>query len=138
MEEEAEASFNPAPGTAGRDLVPLAAAAAIGFQTRGMGTEAGMSMKALNHLLGRSAIDPSVKQAFEEGRILGLLTEYEFAPALWEELSSLEADDFPEYAMLAYRAVRDFERSQEQDGVPSPLAGLTARLSPPGAREEAA
>jgi hypothetical protein len=83
-----------------------------------------MSMKALNHLLGRSAIDPSVKQAFDEGRILGLLAEYEFDPALWEALCSLQAEDFSNYTVMAYRAVEDFERSQEQKDAPSPLAGL--------------
>lgn len=97
-----------------------------------------MSMKALNHLLGRSAIDPSVKQAFDEGRILGLLAEYEFAPALWEELSGLEAVDFSDYAVMAYRVVQDFEKSQEQHEVPSPLEGLKGRPGLGGTREQAA
>jgi hypothetical protein len=95
-------------------------------------------MKSLNHLLGRSAIDPAIKQAFEEGRILDLLAEYEFAPALWEDLRTLEADDFSDYAALAYRLVQEYERSQEDLPVPSPLVGLTGRAVAPRVTEQAA
>ena len=97
-----------------------------------------MSMKALNHLLGRSAIDPTIKEAFEEGRILELLAEYEFAPALWAELTALRAEDFADYAALAYRIVHDFEAAQESLRVPSPLMGLRASLDSVRSKEQAA
>lgn len=97
-----------------------------------------MSMKSLNYLLGRSAIDPAVKRAFEEGRILDLLAEYEFAPALWNDLMALEADSFSDYAALAYRLVQEYERLQEDLRVPSPLVGLSERPLAARAREQAA
>ena len=97
-----------------------------------------MSMKSLNRLLGRSAIDPAVKQAYEEGRILDLLAEYEFAPELWKDLIALRADNFSDYAALAYRLVEEFERAQEDPHVPSPLIGLEAGPEQTRAKEQAA
>jgi hypothetical protein len=97
-----------------------------------------MSMKALNHLLGRSAIDPAVKQAFDEGRILDLLAEHEFAPDLWNKLAALRAEDFSDYAVLAYRMVQEYERAQEELRVPSPLVGLTPKPEYVPAEEQAA
>jgi len=83
-----------------------------------------MSMQALNLLLGRSTIDPSIEQAFVEGRIGDLLAAYGFAPELRAALGELKAETFREFASLAYQAVSGIVGAGAQDGVPSPLEGL--------------
>jgi hypothetical protein len=95
-------------------------------------------MKSLNQLLGRSAIDPTVKQAFEEGRFLDLLAEYDFAPSLWNELAALHASEFSDYAVRAYRIVQEFEAAADRAEVPSPLIGLRAGRASVHSEEQAA
>jgi hypothetical protein len=97
-----------------------------------------MSMKSLNQLLGRSAIDPTVKQAFEEGRFLDLLAEYDFAPSLWNELAALRAGGFSDYAVQAYRIVQDYEAAADRAEIPSPLVGLKAGRALVHSEEQAA
>lgn len=83
-----------------------------------------MSMQALNLLLGRSTIDPSIEQAFVEGRIGDLLAAYGFAPELRAALGELKAETFREFASLAYQAVSGIGGAAAQDAGPSPLEGL--------------
>ncbi len=97
-----------------------------------------MSMKSLNRLLGRSAIDPTVKQAFEEGRFLDLLAEYDFEPSLFNELAALQAAGFSDYAVQAYRIVQEYEAAADRTGVPSPKAGLRAGRGSVRSKEQAA
>jgi hypothetical protein len=83
-----------------------------------------MTMKALDKLLGRSTIDPTIHQAFEEGRLVDLLNEYGFAPEAIKQLRSVEAKDFDEFAEIAFHIV---ERSTEDDQkirIPDPMEGL--------------
>jgi hypothetical protein len=97
-----------------------------------------MSMKSLNQLLGRSAIDPTVKQAFEEGRLLELLAEYDFAPSVWNELAALRASEFSDYAVQAYRIVQEYEDAADRAEIPSPLIGLRAERARVHSEEQAA
>jgi hypothetical protein len=81
-------------------------------------------MEALNHLLGRSAIDPGVARAFEAGRIGELLAKYDFFPSLLEALTALTADTFEEFAKRAYQLVDGLEEAKLRAQVPSPAEGL--------------
>lgn len=83
-----------------------------------------MSMQALNRLLGRSTIDPTIEQAFLDGRIEELLTECGFAPELRSTLGELKAETFREFASLAYQSVSGTGAGL-QAAIPSPLEGLT-------------
>jgi len=81
-------------------------------------------MKALNQLLGRSAIDPGVAQAFREGRIGEVLAEYDFSPSLREALTALRVDTFEEFAKCVYQHVESMEEAKLRSQVPSPAEGL--------------
>jgi hypothetical protein len=83
-----------------------------------------MSMKALNQLLGRSAIDPGVARAFQAGRIGELLAKYDFSPSLLEVLTALTVDTFEEFAKRAYQLVDGIEEAKLRSQVPSPAEGL--------------
>lgn len=83
-----------------------------------------MTIRSLNHLLGRSKIDPIVEQAFEDRQIEKLLTEFNFSGELIETLSELEAASFDEYALLAYQIVSAAEDPDGQDDFPWPSEGL--------------
>ena len=83
-----------------------------------------MSLKALNQLLGRSTIDPSVIEAYEEGRIDDLLTEYDFSPEIRRELRLAETDNFNQFAELAYQVVEAFTEASFRMQIPSPTEGL--------------
>jgi len=83
-----------------------------------------MTIRSLNHLLGRSKIDPTVEQAFDDSQIEKLLTEFSFSSDLIETLSELKADSFDEYARLAYQIVSVTEDPDGQDGFPWPSEGL--------------
>jgi hypothetical protein len=97
-----------------------------------------MSMKSLNQLLGRSAIDPAVKQAFEQGRFLELLAEYDFVPSLWNALAALRASEFSDYAVQAYRIVQEHEAAEDHAEIPSPLTGLRVERALVHSQEQAA
>ncbi|HEY70319.1 MAG TPA: hypothetical protein G4O08_07035 [Anaerolineae bacterium] len=88
-----------------------------------------MSMKALNHLVARSIVDPSVVISFNDGRISDVLSECEFAPEMRANLAQLEASSFAEYAMYAYRIVKAAEEAEVSIKMPSPLEGLLPRDS---------
>ena len=83
-----------------------------------------MTMKALNKLLGRSTIDPTVHEAFDQGRIVDLLDEYGFAPEAIKQLRSVEAKDFDEFAELAFHIVQMSIVDDQQLRIPDPLQGL--------------
>jgi hypothetical protein len=89
-----------------------------------------MSMKALDKLLGRSTIDPSILEAFEEGRIVDLMGEFDFAPEVLHQLRGLEARDFKQFAELAYQVVERVAEVDHQVQIPDPLRGLRPELIP--------
>jgi hypothetical protein len=81
-------------------------------------------MKALNKLLGRSTIDPTVSEAFEEGRMIDLLEEYGFSSEVIEQLRSVEAVDFNQFAELAFDVVERLSEDDQQVRIPNPMEGL--------------
>ncbi len=85
-----------------------------------------MSLRSLNRFLGRSMVDPTVEQAFEDRQIEKLLTEFNFSSELIETLSELKADSFDEFALLAYQIVSAAEDSDGKDGFPCPSEGLSS------------
>ena len=89
-----------------------------------------MSLKALNQLLGRSTIDPTVIEAYEEGRIDDLLAEYNFSPEIRRELRLAETDDFNQFAEFAYQVVEAFTEAGCRMQIPSPTEGLQPEQIP--------
>ena len=83
-----------------------------------------MTIRSLNHMLGRSKIDPTVEKAFDDRQIEKLLTEFSFSGDLIETLSELHADSFDEYALLAYQVVSAAGDPDGQDDYPWPSEGL--------------
>jgi hypothetical protein len=83
-----------------------------------------MSMQALNHLVARSIVDPSVVISFNAGRIGDILNEFEFAPEVRSSLTQLQANSFAEYAMFAYRVVKAADEAAVRIKMPSPLEGI--------------
>ena len=95
-----------------------------------------MSMQALNHLVARSIVDPSVTSAFAAGDIDPVLSDLGFNAELRASLLSLGAGSWAEFAVLAYRAVQAAEAPVVRVQLPSPLEGL--RPSADIGREQAA
>lgn len=83
-----------------------------------------MSIRALNQLLGRSAIDPGVAQAYEQGRIEELLAEYTFPPEMLRVLRELKAETFDEFATLALDLISRMKADSLTSGIPDPRQGL--------------
>ena len=84
-----------------------------------------MSMQALNHLVARSIVDPSVVSAFAAGDIDPVLGDLGFSPEIRASLRSLKAESWAEFAVLAYRAVQAAEiPAAVRFQLPSPLEGL--------------
>jgi hypothetical protein len=83
-----------------------------------------MSMQALNRLVARSIVDPSVLQAFGAGQIGQVLGELDFSPEMRLTLSHLEAGSWAEFAVQAYRTVKAAEKPAVRIELPSPLEGL--------------
>jgi cobalamin biosynthesis Co2+ chelatase CbiK len=83
-----------------------------------------MSMQALNRLVARSIIDPTVLQAFGSGHIGEVLDDLDFSPEMRRALSGLEAESWSEFAIQAYRVVKAAERPAVRIELPSPLEGL--------------
>jgi hypothetical protein len=83
-----------------------------------------MSMQLLNQLVARSIIDPSVVQSFNDGQIGRILAEVGFNGEMGTRLSSLKANTFTEYAVLAYRVVKAEEEARIASMLPSPADGL--------------
>jgi len=83
-----------------------------------------MSMQALNHLVARSIVDPSVVASFTGGRIGEVLGELDFTPELRKRLATLQAATWAEFAVLAYRLVQAVSMPAPRIQLPSPLEGL--------------
>jgi hypothetical protein len=83
-----------------------------------------MSMQALNHLVARSIIDPSIVQNFATGSISEILNELDFTSELQERLAKLKADTWAEFTVLAYRIVKATEKTVAPIELPSPAEGL--------------
>lgn len=83
-----------------------------------------MSMLALNQLVARSIVDPAIVQSFSTGRIADVLSDLEFSTELRAQLSSLNAETWTEYAVLAYRTVKAAAPVKTQIELPSPAEGL--------------
>ncbi len=83
-----------------------------------------MSMQALNHLVARSIVDPSVVQAFGSGTLDDILADLSFSGDLRASLADVQADTWAEFAVLAYRTVRAAEAPVIRFQLPSPLEGL--------------
>jgi hypothetical protein len=83
-----------------------------------------MSMLMLDKLLGRSTIDPTVLEAFNEGRIDEVLDEYDFSPEIRGQLRGLEAENFSDFAQLAYQVIKVLTKDDQQLRIPNPMEGL--------------
>jgi hypothetical protein len=96
-----------------------------------------MSMQALNQLVARSIIDPSIVQNFAEGSISEVLRELDFTSELRERLAKLSADTWAEFAVLAYRIVKSVEQVPSPIELPSPAEGLVTEESQIGKEQVA-
>jgi hypothetical protein len=83
-----------------------------------------MSMQALNQLVARSIIDPAIVQSFSSGRIAEVLADLEFSPELQSQLTSLNAETWTEFAVMAYRTVKAAMPVKTRIELPSPAEGL--------------
>jgi hypothetical protein len=83
-----------------------------------------MSMQALNQLVARSIIDPTILKTYASGQIESVLAELHFSPTLRKNLSSLQAENFAEFSLLAYRVVKASEEAIQRVELPSPAEGL--------------
>jgi len=83
-----------------------------------------MSMQALNRLVARSIVDPSVLQAFGAGQIGQVLGEMDFSADVRHTLVGLESGSWAEFAIQAYRVVKATEKPAIRIELPSPLEGL--------------
>jgi len=83
-----------------------------------------MSMQALNRLVARSIVDPSVLQAFGAGHIGQVLGELDFSPEMRLNLTAIESESWTDFAIQAYRLVKAAEKPAVRIELPSPLEGL--------------
>lgn len=83
-----------------------------------------MSMQALNHLVARSIVDPSVVRAFASGTLDDILADLAFSPGLRASLATVQTETWAEFAVVAYRTVRAAEAPASRIQLPSPLEGL--------------
>ena len=83
-----------------------------------------MSMQALNQLVARSIVDPSVVQSFSAGRMEEVISDLDFSNDMQKRLARLEAKSWAEYAVIAYRYVKAAEEVTVRIQLPSPLEGL--------------
>jgi hypothetical protein len=83
-----------------------------------------MSMQALNQLVARSIIDPTILKTFASGQIDEVLAEMQFSPMLRKRLGDLDAENFAEFSLLAYRIVKATEENVHRVELPSPVEGL--------------
>ena len=83
-----------------------------------------MSMQALNQLVARSIVDPTVVQSFRSGQIGNVLDELEFTPDIRAQLEGIESDSWAEFAVISYRFVKAAEMPAPRIELPSPAEGL--------------
>jgi hypothetical protein len=81
-------------------------------------------MQALNRLVARSIIDPTVLQSFGAGRIGDVLSDLNFSPDMRRSLTSLQAESWTDFAVMAYRLVQAAEEPAVRIELPSPVEGL--------------
>jgi hypothetical protein len=84
-----------------------------------------MSIRALNHLLGRSTIDPTVAEAYEQGSFDEILAQYPFSAEVLHRLKALRADSFTEFAAQALTLVLKMEIGLSAADAPDPRQGLS-------------
>ncbi len=96
-----------------------------------------MSMQALNQLVARSIIDPSVVHNFSAGTIVDVLGELDFTNELCEKLGKVKADTWAEFAVIAYRIVKSEERVPSPIELPSPAEGLVSKETQVGKEQVA-
>lgn len=83
-----------------------------------------MSMQALNQLVARSIIDPTILKNYAAGQIDGVIAELQFSPELQKHLASLDAGSFADFTLQAYRVVKASEEPKRRIELPSPMKGL--------------
>ena len=83
-----------------------------------------MSMQALNQLVARSIIDPTIIQAFSTDGFGEILEDMDFTTELRTKLTNLSADTWAEFAVMAYRLVQIAEPVRSTIELPSPAEGL--------------
>jgi hypothetical protein len=81
-------------------------------------------LRSLDHLLGRSTIDPGIGRAFEAGEVASLLEAFDFPSAIRESLCELQADSFDAFARQAYELILDIEGPDDAGPDPWPTQGL--------------
>ncbi len=93
-----------------------------------------MSMQALNRLVARSIVDPSVLEAFGAGRISEVIGELDFSPEMRHALVGVESGSWAEFAVQAYRLVKAADVPTVRVELPSPMEGLLEEQSRSGKR----
>ncbi len=91
-----------------------------------------MSMQALNELVARSITDPLVVQAFRTGTFEALLSDLGFSTEMRRRLAAIEASNFAEFAVKAYRIIKAVETPKPRIHLPSALEGLLDRAKDSG------
>ena len=81
-------------------------------------------MQALNQLVARSIIDPTIVQAFSSGQVGEILADLDFTSELRSKLASITTDTWAEFAVIAYRLVKVVEPVRTPIELPSPAEGL--------------
>lgn len=83
-----------------------------------------MTMQALNHLVARSIIDPSIVEMFSDGQLTEAMEGLDFTVATRTYLSELEVESWADFAIQAYRYVKESEEKLPLIELPSPLEGI--------------
>lgn len=83
-----------------------------------------MSMQALNRLVARSIVDPSVLEAFGAGRIADVISELDFSPEMRHAMVGVDSGSWTDFAVQAYRLVKAAEKPAVRIELPSPVEGL--------------
>jgi hypothetical protein len=81
-------------------------------------------MQALNQLIAKSIIDPTIVERFSTGHVGEILAELDFPSELRSRLANLTADTWTEFAVMAYRLVKVAEPVRKTIELPSPAEGL--------------
>ncbi|MBM3121997.1 MAG: hypothetical protein FJZ97_07405 [Chloroflexi bacterium] len=90
-----------------------------------------MSMQALNHLVARSIVDPSVVRAFAAGTLDDILADLAFSPGLRASLATAQTGTWAEFAVVAGRSGRPRPRPAASSCLPRSKA-CGRMLTPPG------
>ena len=93
--------------------------------------------RALNELMGRSTVDPSVREAFQEGTLTSILLECGFSSDQAAKLAGLQAESLGEYLQLAHEFVSSKTEPRCSPDHPWPSDGIAERTKQ-RSKEEAA